>query len=68
MVGDRHFGRWLSAMVMVAAIIRLAVFVDSRNWIVLRSPILDAGYYHATARGLLDGTWPAAASSRLALE
>jgi len=42
----------------VGAILRVAVFVASHDWIVFRIPVLDAGFYHETARGLLAGTWP----------
>jgi 4-amino-4-deoxy-L-arabinose transferase-like glycosyltransferase len=53
-----RFHLWVGVLLVVAAGIRVAALASSHDWIVLRVPVLDAGFYHATARELLTGDWP----------
>lgn len=47
----------LVALVLVlGALLRVVVFDQSRDWIVLTMPVLDAGYYDAEARSILEGS------------
>lgn len=56
----RRFHLWLALLLALGAGIRLAVLLSAHDWIVFRVPVLDAGFYHDTARGLLAGEWPRA--------
>lgn len=53
-----RFAIALGAIVLGALVLRVAVFVACRDWILFRVPVLDAAFYHDTARDLLAGRWP----------
>jgi len=55
---SRTFWLVLGGILVAALALRVAVFAACRDWILFRVPVLDAGFYHETAQGLLDGTWP----------
>jgi Flp pilus assembly protein TadD len=57
---DRAPGWHLLWAMLAGAALRVFVFLSSRDWIVFRIPVLDAGFYHTSAQDLLTGRWPGA--------
>ncbi len=60
MMSESRWRLGLSTILGVGALLRLVVFLGSRDWIVFRLPVLDAGFYHQSAVDLIAGSWPGA--------
>ncbi len=58
MSDQKRWRRVLPVILLAGALLRVWVFLESREWIIFRMPILDAGFYHETAQALLRGEWP----------